>query len=62
MVIELEDGEVQLSAGEMFVVPRGVAHRPRADEECHILLVEPRGVVNTGGAGGELTARNDVHV
>lgn len=62
MVIELEDGTVELSAGEMFVVPRGVPHRPRADAECHVLLIEPRGVINTGDAGGELTARNDVHV
>lgn len=62
MVIELEDGEVALSAGEMFVVPCGVSHRPRAETECHILLIEPRGVVNTGDAGGELTARNEVYV
>ena len=43
-----------------FVVPRGIEHCPRADGECHVLLVEPRGVVNTGEAGGELTAANDV--
>jgi mannose-6-phosphate isomerase-like protein (cupin superfamily) len=62
MVIELEDGAVELSAGEMFVVPRGVPHRPRAEAECHVLVIEPRGVVNTGDAGGELTARSDVYV
>ena len=62
MVIELEDGAVELSAGEMFVVPRGVPHRPRARAECHVLVIEPRGVVNTGDAGGELTARSDVYV
>ena len=62
MVIELEDGAVELSAGEMFVVPRGALHRPRADTECHVLVIEPRGVVNTGDAGGELTARSDVYV
>lgn len=56
LTIELRDREVELSAGEMFVVPRGVEHRPRAEEEAHVLLIEPRGTVNTGDAGGELTA------
>ncbi len=46
--------------GEMIVVPRGVEHCPYAEDECHVLLIEPRGVVNTGDAGGVLTARNDV--
>jgi mannose-6-phosphate isomerase-like protein (cupin superfamily) len=62
MVIEFREGEVGLSAGEMFVIPRGVQHKPHAGEECHMLLVEPRGVVNTGEAGGDLTAENDVWV
>lgn len=60
--IEFRDGKVTLSAGEMFVVPQGTEHRPVAKEECKIMLVEPRGVVNTGDAGGELTAENDVWV
>jgi hypothetical protein len=46
----------------MFVVPKGVEHRPTAQQECHVLLVEPRGLVNTGDAGGELTAENDVWI
>lgn len=54
------DREVVVGPGEMIVVPRGVEHCPRADGECHVLLVEPRGVVNTGEAGGALTAPNDV--
>jgi mannose-6-phosphate isomerase-like protein (cupin superfamily) len=58
--IGFRDGSVALGAGEMFVVPRGTEHITRAGRECHVLLVEPRGVVNTGTAGGELTARNDV--
>jgi mannose-6-phosphate isomerase-like protein (cupin superfamily) len=62
MAIEFRDGRVDLSAGEMFVVPKGVEHRPVAAMECHVLLVEPRGVVNTGDAGGELTADNDVWI
>ena len=59
MTIEFRDGRVDLAAGEMFVVPKGVVHKPIADSECHILLVEPRGVVNTGESGGELTAENN---
>ncbi len=62
MRIEFRDGAVQLRAGEMFVVPRGVEHRPVAERECKIMLVEPAGVVNTGDAGGERTAKNDVWV
>jgi mannose-6-phosphate isomerase-like protein (cupin superfamily) len=56
LTIQLRDRDVDLSEGEMFVVPRGVEHCPRADEEAHVLLIEPRGTVNTGDAGGELTA------
>jgi mannose-6-phosphate isomerase-like protein (cupin superfamily) len=56
LTIELRDGAVRLTEGEMFVVPRGVEHRPRAEQLCKALIVEPRGVVNTGDAGGELTA------
>lgn len=62
MRIELRDGSVQLKAGEMFVVPRGVEHRPVAERACSIMLIEPAGTVNTGEAGGELTAPNDVWV
>ena len=62
MAIEFRDGSVELAAGEMFVVPKGVEHKPVAASECHILLVEPRGVVNTGNAGGEKTAVNDVWI
>jgi mannose-6-phosphate isomerase-like protein (cupin superfamily) len=60
--IELRDGEVEISAGEMFVVPKGVEHKPSAQEECKVLVIEPRGVVNTGTAGGERTAKNDVWI
>lgn len=60
MEIEFRDGSVKLSAGEMFVVPKGVEHKPRADHECQVLVIEPEGVVNTGDAGGEMTAENDV--
>jgi mannose-6-phosphate isomerase-like protein (cupin superfamily) len=62
MEIGFRDRTVRLGAGELFVVPRGVEHITRAAGECHVLLVEPRGVVNTGDAGGERTAANDVWV
>jgi mannose-6-phosphate isomerase-like protein (cupin superfamily) len=57
--IGFRDGDVMVAAGEMFVVPRGVEHITRAASECQVLLVEPRGTVNTGDAGGPLTAPND---
>ena len=60
--IDLPDSTVRLSEGELFVVPRGVQHRPRAASEAKIMLVEPRGVTNTGDAGGERTAPNDVWI
>jgi mannose-6-phosphate isomerase-like protein (cupin superfamily) len=62
MSIELRDGRVDLGPGEMFVVPKGVEHKPVAPDECRILLVEPCGVVNTGEAGGAMTAPNDVWI
>lgn len=60
--IDFRDGAVELAAGEMFVVPKGVEHKPFADGEAKVLLVEPRGVVNTGQATSERTARNDIWV
>jgi len=54
--IQLRDGDVALGPGELFVVPRGAEHCPRADVETAMLLMEPRGVVNTGDAGGDMTA------
>ena len=62
MKIELRDGTVELSEGEMCVVPKWVAHKPYAEEECKVMLVEPRGVVNTGDSKGKLTASNDVWI
>ena len=60
--IELRDGVVELRAGQLYVVPRGVEHRPVAERQCAVLLIEPRGTVNTGDAGGERTAVQDVWV
>jgi mannose-6-phosphate isomerase-like protein (cupin superfamily) len=62
MTIMFRDGHVELGAGEMFIVPKGVEHKPVAAVECKIMLVEPRGVVNTGATGGDYTAQNDVWI
>src|SRR4051794_3815262 len=56
LTIQLRDRDVELGPGELFVVPKGVEHCPRADPEAHVLLIEPKGTVNTGDApAGELT-------
>ncbi|MBC8503517.1 MAG: cupin domain-containing protein [Anaerolineales bacterium] len=55
MQIVFRDGVAALKEGEMLVVPKGVEHKPIAEEECHILMIEPAGTVNTGDAGGDLT-------
>lgn len=57
--IDFRDGPVTLRAGEMYVVPRGVEHKPFAEREVKLMLIEPCGVLNTGDAGGERTAEND---
>ena len=56
LTIHLRDRDVELEPGEIFVVPRGVEHCPEAEDEAHVLLIEPRDTVNTGDAGGEMTA------
>ena len=56
LTIQTRDGDVVLGPGELFVVPRGAEHCPRADAEAAVMLIEPRGVVNTGDAGGDMTA------
>ena len=60
--IDFRDGAVRIEAGEMFVVPRGVEHKPYAETEVKLMLIEPRGVANTGHEGGERTAPNDVWI
>ncbi len=60
--LEFRKGKVTLNTGEMYVVPKGAEHRPVALEECKMMLVEPKGVVNTGNAKSNLTAENDVWV
>jgi|TARA_B100002052_G_scaffold282854_1_gene293230 mannose-6-phosphate isomerase-like protein (cupin superfamily) len=62
MSIKFRDGEVKLSEGEMFVVPRGLEHKPYAEKECKILVVEPRGVINTGDTVGKFTMTEDIWI
>ncbi|AYN96251.1 cupin domain-containing protein [Pseudomonas sp. LTJR-52] len=60
--IDFRAGSVTLKAGELYVVPRGVEHKPYTEEEVKLLLIEPRGILNTGHEGGERTAVNDVWI
>ncbi|MGB2339920.1 MAG: cupin domain-containing protein [Candidatus Poseidoniaceae archaeon] len=62
LFIEFESETMELNAGELYVVPKGVQHRPFAHDECKVMLIEPRGVVNTGEASSDLTASNDVWI
>ena len=62
LTIQFRDRTVTLSKGEMIVVPKGVEHKPAAETECRIMIIEPKGISNTGDAGGSLTAENDVWI
>ena len=53
--IDMREGSVLLSKGQMFVVPKGVEHRPHADEECEVIMLEPETTVNTGDNPGDMT-------
>jgi|HubBroStandDraft_4_1064222.scaffolds.fasta_scaffold90299_3 mannose-6-phosphate isomerase-like protein (cupin superfamily) len=59
LTIRMHDGDVVLGPGQLLVVPRGVEHCPVADGEVQAILMEPSGVINTGDAGGPLTAAHD---
>jgi mannose-6-phosphate isomerase-like protein (cupin superfamily) len=60
--IDLREGAVVVRQGEMYVVRKGVEHKPYAEREVRMLLIEPRGVLNTGDQDGERTAINDVWI
>jgi mannose-6-phosphate isomerase-like protein (cupin superfamily) len=60
--IDFRDGSVDVGPGEMFIVPRGIEHKPYAEKEAKMMLIEPRGVLNTGHEGGERTAVNDIWI
>ena len=62
MEIHFRDGAVTLRSGEMIVVPKGVEHKPFAAEECSVLLIEPGDTINTGSAGGDMTAALNVWI
>lgn len=63
LTIEFRDGSVDIEQGEMYVVPRGVEHKPTATKECHIMIIEPKGVTNTGNKiDSKLKADNDVWI
>lgn len=60
--IDFRDGAITIGPGEMFVVKKGVEHKPSAEREVKLLLIEPRGVINTGEETNERTAVNDVWI
>lgn len=62
MSIDFRDGRVDITKNEMFIVPKGSEHKPFAEKECKILVIEPKGVVNTGTVDSEMTAENDVWI
>ena len=62
LLIDMPDGTVSIGAGEMHVVPKGVRHRPRAQGVVSMILIEPKGTLNTGREGGERTAENDLWI
>ena len=62
MEVELRGQKIHLSAGEIFVVPKGVKHKTFAENECKIMVVEPQGIINTCEAGGELKSPNDIWI
>ena len=62
MKIHFRDGQATLNSGEMLIVPKGVEHKPYAKVDCSILLIEPAGTVNTGDAGGDMTARDSIWI
>ena len=62
MTIQFEDRAVTINEGEMHVVKKGIEHKPYAENECKIMIIEPNGVINTGNVEGDLTASNDVWI
>jgi len=62
MFIEFDNETIELNEGEMYVVPKGVQHKPYSKQECKVMLVEPKDVVNTGDIEDDLTASNDVWI
>ena len=59
MKIVFRDGAINLSEWEMYIVPKGIEHKPVAEKECHIMLIEPKGILNNGEINNEFTANLD---
>ena len=62
LLIEFRDKKIKLNKGELYIVPKGVEHKPFAENECHIMLIEPKGIINTGEKSTKLTSKNDIWV
>ena len=62
LLIEFRDKKIRLNKGELYIVPKGVEHKPYAENECHIMLIEPKGIINTGDKSTKLTSKNDIWV
>ena len=62
MKIEFDSEIIEINEGEMIVVPKGVDHKPTSEKECQIMLVEPKGILNTSNVKGDLTAPNDERI
>ena len=62
MVIKFRDEEVKIAKGEMYVVPKGIDHKPYAKDECKILIIEPSGVINTGDINDKLTSNDEIYI
>jgi len=62
LLIEFKDKKIKLNKGELYIVPKGVEHKPYAENECHIMLIEPKGIINTGDKSTKLTSKNDIWV
>ena len=62
LLIEFRDKKIKLNKGELYIVPKGIEHKPYAENECHIMLIEPKGIINTGEKSTKLTSKNDIWV
>ena len=62
LLIEVRDKKIRLNKGELYIVPKGIEHKPYAENECHIMLIEPKGIINTGEKSTKLTSKNDIWV
>lgn len=61
-IMQLKDGDIDLSEGDMLIVPRGVEHCPSAEEEVHVLVFEPATTLNTGNTTSDLTKHTLEHI